>query len=117
LSGAARTAEHRRLVPPAPSAASVGELALGHRGGALERRAFDVHVRQRAVQPTGQVPGDATRQGHDRRDERHPDDEGVDEHAEGEGEPDAPDGGVRAEDESPNTDAMIKAAAVTTRAP
>ena len=82
------------------SATGVGELAVRRRGVAFQGRAFDVHVRQPAVQPTGQIPGAATQQCHDRRDERHPDDEGVDEDAEGEGEPDALDGGVRAEDES-----------------
>jgi hypothetical protein len=61
--------------------------------------AFDVDVWDDPVEDAGEVPGAVAEEAHQCRDERHADEERVDEDAGGEREPDRFDDGVVGEDE------------------
>ena len=56
-----------------------------------QRRALDVDVGDEPVEPVRQPPGPVAREMHERRDDQHPDDEGVEQDTKGEREANRPD--------------------------
>src|SRR5699024_4792701 len=70
------------VIAPHPTCLALGGLAdPPAREGLLQRRALHIHGGQQLVQPLRHPPRPLTEEEHQRRDERHTDEEGVEEHA------------------------------------